>query len=181
MLNAGHSAMHEAVAQELRGTEWQILPEASFAIYGERGVIDILAFRPASGSLLVVELKTALVDVQGLIGAVDRSRRLARRIAADRGWSATSVSSWVVLRDSATNHRRLAAHATVLRSAFPADGRRVRAWLRRPAGQISALGFLSVGHGGTLIPGTTATQRVRRPFSSVRIGREPIYQSPGAH
>ncbi len=55
-----------------RLAEWLAQPEVSFAIYGERGVIDILAFHPRSRALLVIELKTGIVDVQALIGTVDR-------------------------------------------------------------------------------------------------------------
>jgi len=41
-------------------------------VYGERGVIDILCFHSPTGSLLVIELKTEIVDVQDLVGGVDR-------------------------------------------------------------------------------------------------------------
>jgi transcriptional regulator with XRE-family HTH domain len=177
MLNAGHAALHEVVARHLGGSEWLVVPEASFAIYGERGVIDILCFHRASGSLQVVELKTTIVDVQGLIGSVDRYRRLAPQVAAERGWSAASVSCWVVLRESATNRRRLAAHSTVLRTAFPDDGRRMRAWLRGPAGQVAALSFLSIDHPGILMSGSPGTQRVRRGSSSVCSREFPVQRS----
>lgn len=162
MLNAGHSAIHEAAALELAGTDWRTAAETTFAIYGERGVIDILGFHPASGALLVIELKTDLVDVQGLIGAVDRYRRLAPMVARERGWAARSVSCWVLLRDSPSNHRRLAAHATVLRGAFPVDGRGMRGWLSRPVGTVAALSFLSVSHARRISGTTSGIQRVRR-------------------
>jgi transcriptional regulator with XRE-family HTH domain len=162
MLNSGHAAMHEAAARELGRAGWRTAAEATFAIYGERGAIDILAFHPPTGGLLVVELKTDIVDVQGLIGAVDRYRRLAPRIASERGWAPTSVSCWVVLRGTPANHRRLAAHATVLRNAFPVDGRRMRRWLARPAGTVAALSFLSVSHAPNVSGTTSGVQRVRR-------------------
>ncbi len=78
LLNARHSAMHELVAgrfAQLPG--WQIVPEASFSIYGERGAVDVLGWHAARGMLLVVELKTEIVDVQDLLASVDRKRRLA--------------------------------------------------------------------------------------------------------
>lgn len=139
MLNAGHAAMHVAVARLFRGRPWLLSPETTFAIYGERGVIDVLAFHPPRGSLLVIELKTDLVDLQGLIGSVDRYRRQAPRIASERGWKVTSVSSWIILRDSPTNRRRVAAHAAILRVAFPQDGRTMRRWLRDPQSSVEAL------------------------------------------
>jgi transcriptional regulator with XRE-family HTH domain len=36
------------------GEGWQAFPEVTFAIAGERGSIDVLAFHPATGALLVV-------------------------------------------------------------------------------------------------------------------------------
>jgi transcriptional regulator with XRE-family HTH domain len=179
MLNAGHAAMHEAVARSFtQAGGWLAAAEATFAIYGERGAIDVLAFHPQSRAVLVVELKTTLVDVQGLIGAVDRYVRLAPQIARDRGWAAESVSSWVLLRESPTNHRRLAAHASVLRAAFPADGRRMRGWLANPVMPIRALSFLSVGRAGTAIAALSGAQRVRRPQPRSAFVRNGGYRSP---
>jgi hypothetical protein len=167
MISAGHAAMHEAAARTFDGTEWLLAAETTFAIYGERGAIDILGFHPPTGALLVVELKTDLVDVQGLIGAVDRYRRLGPRIAREKGWTVRDVSCWVALRDTPSNHRRLAAHASVLRNAYPDDGRRVRGWLLRPRGTISALSFLSDSHTRSASAASAGVQRVRRRSSSV--------------
>jgi hypothetical protein len=162
MLGAGHAAMHDAVAALVAGTAWLMRPETTFSIYGERGVIDILAFHPPSGSLLAIELKTDLVDVQDLLSSVDRYRRLAPVIARERGWDVRTVSCWVALRETPANHRRLAAHSVVLRNAFPADGRQVRGWLARPVGSLSALSFVSDSHRRTAIAASSGVQRVRR-------------------
>jgi len=144
MLNAGHAAMHEQVATLLGGlSDWQWAAEVSFAIYGERGIIDILAFHSPTGILLVVELKTEIVEVEELVGVMDRRRRLAIRIAGERGWRAQTVSCWVIVSESQTNRRRLAAHTGVLRHAFPIEGPAMREWLRHPQGEVSALSFLS--------------------------------------
>jgi hypothetical protein len=114
-------------------------PEASFSVFGERGVIDILAFHRPTATLLIIELKTAIVDVNELVGTLDRKRRLARKIATERGWHATTVSCWVIVAAGRTNRRRIEAHRTMLRVAFPEDGRRVRGWLRRPVGSVAAM------------------------------------------
>jgi transcriptional regulator with XRE-family HTH domain len=164
LLNAGHSAMHERMARRLQPlSNWLVKAEVSFSIYGERGVIDILAFHPGTGAVLVIELKTALVDVQELLGTVDRYQRLAARIALERGWRPKSVSCWVVLRDTMTNRRRVAAHATVLRAAFPSGGREIAAWLREPRSTIQALSFTSDARLRTHSDSIPGTKRVRRP------------------
>jgi len=55
LLNARHSELHELVARWFAAElpEWVLAPEVSFAIYGERGVIDVLAWHEPSRSLLV--------------------------------------------------------------------------------------------------------------------------------
>ena len=77
LIDAGHAAMHEAMARRLgRLAGWLSVPEVSFAIYAERGVIDILAWHRATRSLLIIELKTILMNVSELIGVMDQRRRL---------------------------------------------------------------------------------------------------------
>ena len=117
---------------------WIQAPEVSFAIYGERGVIDILAFHEPTGSLLVIELKTELVSLEDLLTTMDVRLRHAAAIGRELGWQVRSVSGRVVLSDSSTNRRRVRAHAAALRSAFPADGRLMRGWLGRPLGGVRA-------------------------------------------
>lgn len=165
LVNARHSALHEAFAVRFgTGAGWVFEPEVSFSIAGERGVIDVLGWHAATGAVLVVELKTEFVDINDLMGAVDRKRRLASRIAADRGWQATSVSAWVVVAESRTNRRALARHRAALRAKFPIDGRALASWLRRPTAPINALGFLTVdahAHGGAAVGGSRRVQRAR--------------------
>jgi transcriptional regulator with XRE-family HTH domain len=141
LLNARHSALHEAVAQEFARSwpDWQLAPEASFSIYGERGVIDLLAWHAQRATVLVVELKTALVDVNEVLGTLDRKRRLAVRVAGERGWRASTVGTWLLFAEDRSTRRRIADHRTMLRSAAPAGGRAIRHWLRDPNGPIRAM------------------------------------------
>jgi hypothetical protein len=102
---------------------------------------------------VVIELKTAIVDVNELMGTLDRKRRLAPRIAADRGWCASSVSTWLVVADSRTNRRRVADHRVLLTSSVPRDGRSFPGLFRQPErGPSSGIAFwpdlpgVKVGH-----------------------------------
>jgi transcriptional regulator with XRE-family HTH domain len=166
LLNARHSQLHESVARrfgELPG--WLVRPEVSFAIFGERGVVDILAFHAHRNAVLVIELKTDIADVNELVGTVDRKRRLAAEIASGEGWpinTETRASVWVVVADGATNRRRIAAHRTMLRAAFPRDGRFVAGWLKDPREPMRALSFWSFDHRGNVSAGLAAVRRVRR-------------------
>jgi hypothetical protein len=155
--------MHEKLATMFAGLRgWLAQPEVSFAIFGERGVIDILAYHPATRAMLVIELKTDVVEVNELMGTIDRYTRLARRIGAERGWRASTVSCWLVIRDTMTNRRRVTAHAQVLRVAFPAAGRDMRAWLRSPgSSSIRAMSFVSDAHRGSIRGSIRCVRRVR--------------------
>ena len=162
LLNARHSALGESVSRYFeRLPGWDHAPEVSFSIYGERGIIDILAYHPASGSLLVIELKTEIVDVNELVGTLDRKSRLGRTIAAERGWQARTVSRWVIVSRDKTNQRRIEGHRAMLRAAFPADGHAMRGWLARPAGSMSALSSWS--RVAPIDTSPTRSQRIRVP------------------
>jgi transcriptional regulator with XRE-family HTH domain len=162
LLRRRHSAMHELIAVMFgQLPEWQTAPEVSFSIYGERGVIDLVAWHAPRSTLLIVELKTELTDINELMARADQRRRLASRIVADRGWRPSTVGVWIVVADSRTNRRRLAAHREVLRSAFPTDGRSVTHWLRDPAGPVAALSFMSNDHDVTSRTGLARQRRVR--------------------
>jgi transcriptional regulator with XRE-family HTH domain len=160
IMNAAHGEMHESLAAYLGALDgWTWLPEVTFAHYGERGVIDILAWHAETCSLLIIELKTELVDPHELVAVMHRRVRLGHVIAEQQGWVPATVSAWVVIRDSATERRRLRKHAGLLRGAFPDDGRTARGWLRRPRGELFALSFWSgVTPGGT----SKALGRVQR-------------------
>jgi transcriptional regulator with XRE-family HTH domain len=163
MINSRHAAMHEEVARifaELGG--WVAEPEVSFSVYGERGVIDVVAWHPGSRSMLLVELKTELVDISELMGTLDRKRRLSAEVARERRWDAVSTSAWVIVADSRTNRRALSNHALVVRSKLPADGRTIRAWLRQPVGSVNALSFLPSARDPGIRRGLAPVRRVRR-------------------
>ena len=166
LLNAAHSGLHEQVAIDLRRRfGWIFHPEVSFAIGGERGIIDILAFHPGRRALLVIELKTDIADVNELVGTLDRKARLALRVAAERGWPVgpeVTVSTWLIVAPTRTNRRRIQAHATMLRAAFPLDGRSMGGWLDRPERAIRCLSFWPDSHPQTVGQPRRSIRRVAR-------------------
>ena len=142
---------------------WVMAPEVSFSVYGERGVIDQLAFHPGTRSLLVIELKTEIVDVQELVGTMSRKVPLARGVALERGWKARSVSGWIVVAPSTTNGRRILAHRTMLRAAFNSDGRTMRNWMLAPHGSVAGLSMWSPTNRGGTGSGLAPVKRVAAP------------------
>ena len=176
LVNARHSQFHELVARRFRALPgWVMRPEVSFAVDRERGVVDILAHHARRRMLLVIELKTDIADVNELVGTVDRKRRLAPRIARDLGWPidhGTRVAVWVIVADGATNRRRIAAHRSMLRAAFPSDGRVMAGWLRDPINPVQALSIWSDSHPRTAGADLRSVRRVatRRGVGSAACG-----------
>lgn len=169
ILNAAHAALHEEVARFLGSLPgWRHAPEVSFSIFGERGVIDVLAYHPLSRSLLVIELKTELVSLEDLLTTMDVRLRLARKIATERGWTAETVSCWVLVADSKPNRTRVRSYAATLRSAFPSEGRTMRRWLRNPVGIVRALSFWPNSNQGGANRDIALRRRVRRSKSPSR-------------
>jgi transcriptional regulator with XRE-family HTH domain len=142
LLSRRHSLLAEAVASFIRSIPgWTVMPEVSFSIYGERGVIDLLVWNAATGHLLVIELKTAFVDVNELLGTFDRKLRLARIVARERGLEPVAVSAWLIVSDTTTNRRHARQHGCLLNARFQLDGRSLLAYLRRPSSPTSGLAF----------------------------------------
>jgi hypothetical protein len=140
----------------------------SFSIFGERGSIDILAWFPATRVVLVIELKTAIADLQELISSLDRKIRLAPRIAADLGWRPDFVSAWVIVTERHTNRRRVVEHGALIRAAYPVDGRAMRGWVRQPSKPIRALSFWPESLHGTRRPVRRQAPRGERPHQRNR-------------
>lgn len=169
LLSVRHAAMHDAALRLFElATGWEPASEVSFSIYGERGVIDLIAWHAPTRTLLIVELKTELVDPQGLIGTMDRRRRLAARIVVDRGWEPEHVGMWVIVADTRTNRRHVARNWRLLRGTFPTDGHGMRRWLRNPSGPVSALSFMPYPRAASVRREGQAPRRVRAPGTSAR-------------
>jgi transcriptional regulator with XRE-family HTH domain len=63
IVNERHNALGESLMRRFAtDPAWIATPEVSFSYWGERGIIDILAWHAQTRSLLVVEIKSELVD-----------------------------------------------------------------------------------------------------------------------
>jgi transcriptional regulator with XRE-family HTH domain len=139
-----HAVLVEQLVARLRAEGWEVATEVSFNVFGERGSIDILAFESTSGALLVIEVKTVVPDVGGMLATLDRKVRLARDLAKARGWHVRVVGRLLVLADGTTARRRVEQHAATFENAFPSRNIEVNRWLRSPSGPVSGLLFLPI-------------------------------------
>ncbi len=137
---------------------WVFEPEVSFAVFGERGAVDQLGWHEARAHLLVVELKTEFADVNEMLATLDRKVRLARTIAAERGWQPRLVSAWLIVLDTRTNRRNAAEHRALLRARFRTPARRFRALLRDPVEPALGMSFVTYG----AVAGVRQSQAVKR-------------------
>ena len=69
LLSHRHSALAESLAAFLISQSgWSLEPEVSFAHFGERGVIDQLAWHAERRHVLIIEIKTEFVDMNEMLG-----------------------------------------------------------------------------------------------------------------
>lgn len=179
LLDEGHARLAALVAAQLKRFGWAVQFEVTFARMGERGSIDLLAWHAGTRSLLVVEIKTELVSVEGLLRPLDVKVRLAPEIAARFGWRPLSVSRLVALPENSTARRTVARHADTLRAALPARSHEVRSWLANPAGALSGMWFLSSASAAGVTPNPSSIRRVRvsKPPEAERAKR-PAAKTP---
>lgn len=142
LLDADHSALAAYLAQRLGRLGWTVRSEVSFNQYGDRGRIDLVAFHPVTRTLLIIEIKTAIVDAQAMLGALDVKARVGRAVARQLGWEARRVVPALVILDGSTARRHVRALEPLL-TRFDLRGRRAVDWLRQPDVPVNGLLFLT--------------------------------------
>ena len=140
-----HADMVEQAAAALRASGWLVVPEFTFAYFGERGSVDLMAWHAATRTLLIIEIKTRIWDLQNMLAALDRKRRLVPMLTArDRGWRAARVGVVLVLPESSTHRHVIERHAATFEAALPDRQIEVRHWLDHPAGDLRGIWFLPI-------------------------------------
>lgn len=171
LLDEAHAVLVDRTVDELKAAGWEAALEVTFNDFGDRGSIDIFGWHPATGSLLVVEVKSVVPDAQGTLMPLDRKTRLGAKIGRERGWLASTVSRLLVVADRTVNRRRVARLASTFDAALPIRGHEVRRWLRKPVGPIAGLLFLSDSPAGGVRRTAAGRQRVNPPRKA-RTGTE---------
>ncbi len=162
LLDRRHAALQNAVVADLRAAGWEVVVEESYNHFGERGSVDILARHTLLSALLIVEVKTQIVDLQDLLRTLGMKERLVPELVRrSRGWQDRSVASVVVLPSSNSHRRAVAAHSALLDAALPARPREVRSWLAAPAGTLRGIWFFPCTPGESGMGSVRAQRRVR--------------------
>jgi transcriptional regulator with XRE-family HTH domain len=162
LADEGHAALVGAVAAALERHGWEVRPEVSFAVFGERGSIDVVAWHAPSSTLLVVEVKTELTSIEETLRRHDAKVRLAAKVVEARfGWRARVVGRLLVLPEGSTPRRQVERHENVLRAAYPLRSGVLRDWLAAPAGSARGLLFLPVTSQDRATSRAVSRRRVR--------------------
>jgi DNA-binding Xre family transcriptional regulator len=164
LLDERHAILVGLVVTELRRRGWEVRVEYSFNVRGERGSVDVLAWLSSARALLLVEVKTQIVDVQELLSTIDRKRRVVPiAVHAELGWRADLIGRVLVLPDETRARAAVSRHGNVFSVALPRRTIDVRRWCRQPAQPLAGIWFLRTTHPGNRVrPGGGAT-RVRLP------------------
>ena len=176
LVDRRHAAMVEAVSARLLATGWEIVPEFTFNHYGEMGAVDVLAWRTASKTLVIVEVKSEFDDLQNMLSALDRKVRLVPDLLAARlGWRPLAAGVILALRDGSTERDFLANHSATFEAAFPSRTVDVKRWLAEPqvAQPLRGIWFLRPSDAITTTWNLESPRRVRkveRDDSGIRDG-----------
>jgi transcriptional regulator with XRE-family HTH domain len=162
LLDAAHAELVNQVVRLLAGSGWECAVEVSFNHFGERGSVDVLAWHPATSTLLVVEVKSVVPDVQAMISAHDRKLRLAAVVGRPLGWTPQLVGRLLVVAESATSRGRVRDFKDLFGAAYPQRAIDVRRWLHAPTGPLSGLLFVRNSSPDGVIKRAAGRQRVRR-------------------
>jgi transcriptional regulator with XRE-family HTH domain len=148
LLDQRHAALVGQTAAELRRRGWEARPELTFNQWGERGSVDLLGLLPARRAALVIECKTAIIDLQDLLSTLDRKRRLAPTIVEQEyGWRPAALGCVLVVADSSTTRGEVARHEPLFQATLAGRTVGVRRWMANPVHTMGGIWFVRCSGG----------------------------------
>jgi transcriptional regulator with XRE-family HTH domain len=127
--------------RRFRRAGWLTAREVEIVQGRWHGWIDLLAFDPGSGTLIVVEIKTQIADIGALERQVGWYERSAFRVARGRGWQPRRTVVWVLALASLEVEATLRSNREVLAGAFPTRARQMRRLVERVDRQVIGRGL----------------------------------------
>lgn len=159
-----HAALVDAVVTKLTLAGWETAVEYSFNYFGDRGSVDVLGWHAGSRSLLVVEVKSELRNVQATLHALDIKRRvMPSLVLSEKGWAAKFLGVVLVLADVRVERQRVDRHEAVFHATLPARTVEIKRWLESPARPLRGIWFLQIPHPRGAIQRAAGHGGVRRP------------------
>ncbi len=179
LLDAAHASLQAVLVDRLRAWGWQVFVEVSFNRYGDRGRIDVLAWHPRVRLLVVGEVKSDIVDAQGLLGPLDVKVRVAGQVARQLNLGPVAfVVPLLFVADSPTIRRRIERFGPLF-ARFDIRGRAATSLLRAPdAHSLAAAGGLLIFSSRSYANGRSAKAVGRQ---RVRVKRTAARTDPSTH
>jgi transcriptional regulator with XRE-family HTH domain len=175
LVDRRHAALVDLVIGLLRTSGWEVQTEYSFNHYGDRGSVDVLAWRSLSRTLLIIEVKSELRDVQATLRALDvKARVVPGCLRQDRRWQATSIGVVLVLPAMSTERDHVARHREIFAAALPARTVDVKHWLCGPDQGLRGIWFVPVPREVIVTQRVRGSRRVKLPRQGVSEDLEPV-------
>jgi transcriptional regulator with XRE-family HTH domain len=135
--DALHARLSGYVQRRLEAAGWNVLREVEISDGRLRGWIDLLAFDPVTGTLLIIEVKTSIDDVGRIERQVGWYGRIVTAVIPSH-WKPAVIASWLLVLATGEADQAIATHREVFERAFPVRAstmREVLAGARPAAGQ----------------------------------------------
>lgn len=139
LIDREHAHIQEAAARRLASRGWSVQAEVSFNHYGDRGSCDLVAWHPRTRTLLVVEVKSRIGNLQDLLQRLDVKVRLGEILARQLGWPPPQAVVRALVAADDRNSRRVVERHAALFNAFGPRGRVAIAWIRAPSAAVGGL------------------------------------------
>ncbi|HEY7590022.1 MAG TPA: helix-turn-helix transcriptional regulator [Candidatus Limnocylindrales bacterium] len=112
--------------------------EVEIAHGRSHGWIDLLAFEPVTGTVLVIEIKTQLDDLGRIERVLTWYEREAWNAARKFGWRPRRIRVWLVVLATEVVEERILENRAALAQSFPVRADTMSAWLRNPTQPLPA-------------------------------------------
>lgn len=117
------------VVRRLRLAGWVVASEVEIVGAAGPGWIDVLAWNPDSGAVLVIEVKTEIHDFGRIQRTLAWYERNAWATGRRLGWAPRRVVGALILLDTAVVADALRANRALATAAFPARARDLTTWI----------------------------------------------------
>ena len=165
LLDERHAGVVEAVIRALTELGWSVMAEATYSEFGERGSIDVFAYRSDKRAVAIFEIKTDIAGIEVTVRKHDEKVRLVVDRLGRRwlGWQPRCVGRVLACPEDRAIRRRVDNHQATFATAYPRRAAAIRSWLREPFGNIGGIWFLTPNATRLGSHGRGGPRRVRTP------------------
>jgi len=134
--DAAHARCSPHVQRRFVSEGWLTAREVRIEQGRYVGWIDVLAFHPPTGTLLIIEIKTEIHDFGDIERSMDWYARGAWDAARRLGWRPKRVGSWLLVLATGAAEERIMANRQAIESAFPLRADAMMTFVADPASGV---------------------------------------------